>query len=99
MSFITKAMQEHSKQALSVEEVKTMMIQQQKDGTLSSLLYVTRKLGEVEGMISMQVTPDKAIVAVQKDFKRLYDKLVEEAGIELLTEPERVGDIIGGDSS
>jgi len=36
------------------KEVNAMMIQHQKDASLPSLLYVTRKLGEVEGMISMQ---------------------------------------------
>ncbi|NQT62614.1 MAG: hypothetical protein HQ556_06610, partial [Candidatus Marinimicrobia bacterium] len=36
------------------EENKAMMIQLRKDAALPSLLSVTRKLGEVEGMISMQ---------------------------------------------
>jgi len=63
-----------------------MMIQLQKNAALPSLLYVSRKLGEVEGMISVQADPDKALVAIQGDLKRLHDKLFEDAGIELIPE-------------
>jgi len=35
---------------MTPEEVKAMMIQLQKDAALPSLLYVSRKLGEVEGV-------------------------------------------------
>jgi len=74
-----------------------MMIQLRKDAALPSLLSVTRKLGEVEGMISMQPDSDEALVNVQSDFKRLYDKLVADAGIELSHEPLEIG--IGGDGA
>jgi len=71
---------------MTLKEVKAMMIQLNKDAALPSLLYVTRKLGEVEGMISMQEDPDKALVAIQGDLKRLHSKLVDDAGIELIPE-------------
>ena len=80
---------------MTQDEVKAMMIQHQKDAALPSLLYVSRKLGEVEGLISMQEDPDKALVTIQKDLKRLHDKLVEDAEIELLPEIQR--EDIGGD--
>ncbi len=76
-------------------DAQAMMIQLQKDTTLPSLLYVTRKLGEVEGMISTQKDPDKALAGVQRDLKQLYDKLVEAAGIGLLPESDSSG--IGGE--
>jgi len=81
------------------EDVKAMMIQHQKDSTLPSLLYVTRKLDEVEGVISTQVDPDKALVAIQGDLKQLYDKLVDDAGVEPQLESKQVGGShpIGGD--
>jgi len=81
----------------TLDEVKAMMIQDEKDAALTSLLYVSRKLGEVEGVISIQEDPDKAQVDVQEDLKHLYNKLVEKAGVEQVTEPKRVGDCIGGD--
>ncbi len=46
---------------------------------------------EVEGMISMQKAPDDALVNVQKDLTRVFDKLIEDAGIELPREPLEVG--------
>jgi len=76
---------------MTPDEVKAMMIQHEKDATLPSLLYVTRKLGEVEGVISTQKDPDKALTGVQRDLKQLYDKLVGEAGIELLQESKGGG--------
>jgi len=78
------------------EEFKDLFIQGQKDAILPSLLYVTRKLGAIEGTLSMQVDPDENLVNVQKDFQRLYDNMVERAGIEL--SPEIAGTGIGGDS-
>jgi len=50
-----------------------------------------------KGWVSTQVDPDKALVAIQEDLKRLHDKLVEDAGIELSPECKSVG--IGGDVS
>ncbi|NQT61663.1 MAG: hypothetical protein HQ556_01785 [Candidatus Marinimicrobia bacterium] len=82
---------------MTPEEVQVTMSQLEKDAKLSSLLYVTRKLGEVEGMISAQDVPDKALVTIQKDLKQVYNKLVEDADIELLPETQREG--IGGDES
>ena len=76
---------------MTPDEVKAMMIQHEKDATLPSLLYVTRKLGEVEGVISTQKDPDKALAGVQRDLEQLYDKLVGEAGIELLQESKGGG--------
>jgi len=80
---------------MTFEEIKAMMLQQQKDATLPSLLYVSRKLGEVEGVISTQVDPDKALVGIQEDLNDVYDKLVEEAGIE--QEPEGLRTGMGGE--
>jgi len=80
---------------MTPDEIKAMVIQNQKDATLPSLLYVTRKLGEVEGWISMQKDPHKTLVDVQGDLRQLYNKLVEEAGIEQLSESK--GEGIGGD--
>ncbi len=77
------------------EEIQSQFIQSQKDSAIQSLLYVTRKLGEVEGAISMQADPDENLVNVQKDFQRLYDNMVERAGIEQL--PEFAGTGIGGE--
>ena len=81
---------------MTPEEVSKMMIQQQKEAALPSLLYVTRKLGEVEGVISTQEYPDKPLVAIQRDLKQLLNKLVEDAGIEL--DRESTDAFIGGDS-
>jgi len=80
---------------MTPEEVKAMMIQLQKNAALPSLLYVTRKLGEVEGIVKMQADPDMALVHIQDDLRQLYDKLVEDAGIELVQESFHCG--IGGD--
>jgi len=65
-----------------------MMIQAEKDAVLISLLYVSRKLGEVEGVISTQVDPDKTLVDIQEDLNRLYDTLIESAGVEQVTATE-----------
>lgn len=43
----------------------------------------------------MQEDPGEAHVALQKDFKLLYDKLVKDVGVEL--PPEAGGGGIGGD--
>jgi len=75
------------------------MIQHKKDSALPSLLYVTRKLGEVEGLISLQTDPDVDLVSVQKDLKRVYGKLVEEAGVELEPKGVEVYNSIGRDVS
>ncbi len=82
---------------MTPEEVSKMMIQQQKEAALPSLLYVSRKLGEVEGILSVQSEPETALIAVQGDLKRLYDKLVDDAGIELGPESGVIG--IGGDGA
>jgi hypothetical protein len=74
-----------------MDEIEAMLIQNERDSMLPSLLYVTRKLGEVEGTISMQENPSENLVNVQKDFQRLYDKLVEKAGVEQLPESDRGG--------
>ena len=76
-------------------ESKALILKIRNDSTFRSLLYVTRKLGEVEGMISMQAVPNESLINVQSDFKRVYDKLIEESGIELLPESETSG--IGSD--
>lgn len=80
-----------SDKTMTLDEVKAMMIQAEKEAALPSLLYVTRKLGEVEGMSSLQTDPGEDLINVQKDLKRVYDKLVEEAGIEQLTESDGMG--------
>mgnify|MGYP006995651612 CR=1 FL=1 len=87
--------QDSLEKVMTPEEAKAMMIQYEKEAALPSLLYVTRKLGEVEGMISTQKDPDKALAGVQRDLKQLYDKLVEAAGIGLLPESDSSG--IGGE--
>ncbi len=87
-----------TKKKITATEAIATMDQLQKDATIPSLLFVTRKLGEVEGVISVQVDPDGALVDVQKDFKLLYDKLVEDAGIEPEQESEHVFECIGRDS-
>jgi len=51
-----------NKKKMTADEAIAIINQLQKDSTLLSLLYVTRKLGEVEGMISMQVDPGEAFV-------------------------------------
>jgi hypothetical protein len=79
----------------TLDEIQAKFIQSEKDSVLPSLLYVTRKLGEVEGAISMQADPDENLVNVQKDFQRLYDNMVERAGIEQL--PEIPGTGIGSE--
>ncbi len=91
----SKAQKRPEKKMVTPEEAQALIIQHQKEATLPSLLYVTRKLGEVEGMISMQAGPDENLVNVQKDFTRLYDKLVEKTGVE--QSPEGEGEGIGGD--
>jgi hypothetical protein len=78
-----------------MDDFKKTFLQNQKDAILPSLLYVTRKLGEVEGILSTQADADDKLVNVQKDFQRLYDKMVASAGIEIL--PVSVGNGIGGD--
>ena len=78
-----------------MDDFKDNFLQNQKDSELPSLLYVTRKLGEVEGILSTQADADDNLVNVWKDFQRLYDKMVGRAGIEIL--PELGGDGIGGD--
>jgi len=79
------------------EEIEALVIQNQKDSALQSLLYLTRKLGEVDGIISMQADPDESLVKVQKDFTRVCEKLVETVGIEQY--PEISGTGIGGDQA
>ena len=53
-SMITKRANEAQKppdKVMAFDEVKAMMIQTEKDSALTSLLDVSRKLGEVEGVI------------------------------------------------
>jgi len=61
--------QRSPEKAITPDEAQKMFIQHQKDAALQSLLYVTRKLGEVEGLISVQKPPDKALVRVQEELK------------------------------
>ena len=83
-------------QTLVSEHSESVLKQFQKDTALHSLLQVARKLGEVEGMISTQDDPIKALTDVQRDLNCLYNKLIKEAGVELPTESGSGG--IGGDS-
>ena len=76
---------------------EALMVQSRKDSAIHSLLYVTRKLGEVEGLVSIQTDPDENLIKVQKDLLGLYDQLIETAGIQIMPESERSS--IGGDSS
>ena len=76
-------------------DFKKEFLQNQEDAELPSLLYVTRKLGELEGIISTQQDANDNLVNVQKDFQRLYDTMVEKTGIEIL--PKLAGNVIGGD--
>lgn len=76
-------------------ESKALYLQWQKDAMLPSLLYVAKKLGEVEGIISTQASPDENLAKVQNDFKHLYDNMVEQAGLELIQESDATG--IGGE--
>jgi len=91
-----KKAKQSPEKSITLESAEKMMIQLHKEANLHSLLYVARKLGEVEGMICTQKSPDKALVAIQEDLKQLHNKLVEDAGIELI--PELGGESIGGDS-
>jgi hypothetical protein len=84
-------------EVMKPEEMKTMLSQLSKDSSIQSLLYVTRKLGEIEGIISTQAEPASTLTHVQKDLQSLYDMLVEEAGVEQL--PDFGGEGIGGDRS
>ena len=87
--------QSTSEKVLTPEEVKAMYIQHRKDSILPSLLHIARKLGEVEGMISMQSDPDENLLLIEKDFNRVYDKLLDEAGIDQPPDSENMG--IGSD--
>ncbi len=80
--------QNYAQKSVSKDEVEALMIKHRKESSLPSLLYVARKLGEVEGMISIQKNPSKDLLNIQKDFKRVYDKLIDEAGIVLAPERE-----------
>lgn len=81
----------------TIDEAEAMLIQNQRDSMLLSLLYVTRQLGEIEGIISTQSQPDEKLLKVQKDFERLYERMIEDAGIEQLPESDIGG--IGRDAS
>ena len=78
-----------------MDNYEAIFLQNQKDAILPSLLYVTRKLGEVEGIISTQSDADEKLIKIQQDFMRLYENMIERAGIEIL--PELGGNGIGGD--
>jgi hypothetical protein len=84
------------KYAAKVEDHEALMGQIQKDSAINTLLYVARKLGEVDGLISIQTDPDKDLIKVQNDFLVLYDQLIKTAGIQMM--PEKEGGSIGGES-
>ncbi len=91
----TNSSQADSGIVMAPKDVKAMMIQHEREAALPSLLFVARKLGEVEGILSLQSQPDTALLDVQVDLKRLYVKLVEDAGVEQSVESSMFG--IGGD--
>lgn len=78
-------------------ETNEMMNQHLRIEALISLLSVSRKLGELEGIISMVNEPENTLVKVQEDLKRVYENLSKYAGIN--KESDAGKPTIGGDSS
>lgn len=79
----------------SIEELKRSIEQSMNESSLHSLLYVARKLGEVDGIISNQASAGEALRAVQRDLNQLYDILIKDLGIKHRVESS--GEGIGGD--
>ena len=65
----------------TLEEFQAKIIQSEKDATLAALLYITRKLGELEGVISTQSAPDNRLVTAKDDLLRQYYRLIEKVGL------------------
>ena len=84
-----------SKKASKFDKTKELIIQSRKGSAIHSLLFIARKLGEVEGLISIQNVPDEELNNVRKDFLVTYNILIETAGIKEIPEVKRTG--IGGE--
>lgn len=78
-----------------LSSAKDLNIQSQKDAAIQSLLFVTRKLGEIEGIISTQEGSNEDLLKIQNDFLALYDKLAKTIGVQELRSSSRSG--IGGE--
>ncbi len=78
-----------------LDELKKMMLQSELDSLLPTLLYVARKLGELEGIMSNQREKADDLTNIHNDFNRLFNTLVMKAGIDFKNELETKG--IGGD--
>ena len=84
-----------SKKASTFDRTKALIIQSRKESAIHSLLFIARKLGEVEGLISIQNVPDEELNNVRKDFLVTNNILIETAGIKEIPEVKRTG--IGGE--
>jgi hypothetical protein len=89
--------QKKYKKPLTFNKFQALIVQSGKDSALHSLLYVARKLGEVETLISLESLPHENLIKVQKDLSQLYDQLFENTGIQKVAISEGAG--IGGDPS
>ena len=65
----------------TVEKLQAQIIQGERDTNLTSLLFITRELGKLEGISSAHAVPDQRITSVKDDFLRLYESLIEKVGL------------------
>ncbi len=55
--------------------------QAERDLNLTTLVYISRKLGELEGMSSTQAVPDPRIETAKADLFHLYERLIDKVGL------------------
>ena len=78
-----------------LDEIRNILAQNDKDSALPTLLFVSRKLGELDVLTSQRTDSDDTLINIQKDFHNLYEKLQKRAGIDMCSSSTNMN--IGGD--
>jgi len=78
-----------------LNEIRNISAQNDRDSALPTLLFVSRKLGELDVLISQKTDSDDTLINIQKDFHNLYEKLLKRAGVEMCSSSTNMN--IGGD--
>ena len=64
-----------------LQEREAKIIQLERDTDLTALLFITRELGKLEGILSNQDVTDSRLERVKDDLSQTYDRLIDKVGL------------------
>lgn len=66
---------------MPIENAPVPNLQAERDLNLTTLVYISRKLGALEGVSSTQAVPDPRITTAKVDLFQLYERLIDMVGL------------------